>query len=602
MVEIGLAFGFAGPYNESMPSRSGAVHVATTRRKYKDRVYESHLLRRTYREDGKVKHETLGNISHLPSHVIELIRRSLKGEVLVSAQEHLECTRSLPHGHVSAVLGTLRRIGLDKLIAKKSCRERELVLAMVTARILNAGSKLALSRELATATAKSSLGEILGVSDAGEDELYEALDWLLSRQAKIEEALAQKHLDNTLVLYDVTSSYFEGRTCPLARRGYSRDGKRGKLQIVIGLLCNRHGLPVAVEVFAGDCGDPKTVASQVAKLRDRVGLERVILVGDRGMITDARIREDLDPVAGLGWITSLRAPALRKLAQKGSLRQSLFDETDLAEISCEDFAGQRLIVCRNPLLGEERTRKREALLAATEAELAKISAAIQRRTRPLRGVANIGLAVGEVKNKYKVAKHFTLEITEDSFVYARKTEQIAVEASLDGIYVVRTNVPEQEFTASEAVGAYKSLSLVERAFRTLKTTDLKIRPIHHRLEGRVRAHVLLCMLAYHVEWHMRRTLAPLLFDDHDREAANAARESVVQKARRSEAATSKAATKRTADGHPVESFRDVLATLGTITRNWVRPVGTESEPFVMTTTPTAHQRQILDLLEISTHK
>ena len=585
-----------------MATRGGPVHVAITRRRYKDRVYESHLLRRTFREDGKVKHETLGNISHLPSHVIDLVRRSLRGEVFVSAQEHFECIRSLPHGHVAAVLGTLRSLGVEKLISPKPCRERDLVVAMIVARILDPGSKLAISRTLAGDTAKTTLGEALSVTDASEDELYSAMDWLLPRQGKIEDALARKHLDNTLVLYDVTSSYFEGRTCPLAKLGYNRDGKKGRLQIVIGLLCNREGRPVAVEVFDGDTGDPATVASQVQKLRERFGLQRVVLVGDRGMITDARIREDLDPVEGLSWITALRAPAIQKLADEGDIVPSLFDETDLAEITSEVFPDERLVVCRNPYLAEERTRKREELLTATEAQFAKVATATRRRRKPLRGAAEIGLRVGKVRNKYKVGKHFDLEITEDSFRYARNTARIANEAALDGIYVVRTNVPREEFTARETVGAYKSLSVVERAFRTMKMIDLKVRPIHHRLEGRVRAHVFLCMLAYHVEWHMRQALASMLFDDHDKAAAEAERTSIVGKAERSKAAKEKAATKRTADGFAVESFRCLLSNLATIVKNWVRPAGTSIEPFVMMTIPTPHQRRILDLLGLTLHK
>jgi transposase len=571
-----------------MATRGGAVHVATTRRKYKGRVCESHLLRRTFREDGKVKHETLGNISHLPGHVIDLVRRSLRGEMFVSAQEHLECVRSLPHGHVAAVLGTLGNLGLDKLISPKPCRERDLVVVMIAARILDPGSKLAISRALARDTAKTTLGEALSVTDIGEDELCSAMDWLLARQVKIEDALARRHLDNTLVLYDVTSSYFEARTCPLAKLGYSRDGKKGKLQIVIGLLCHREGRPVAVEVFDGDTRDAAMVASQVQKLRERFGLLPVVLVGDRGMITDARIREDLSPVERFSWITALRGPAIRKLVAEGDIVPSLFDETDLAEITSEDFPGERLVVCRNPYLAQEPARKREELLAATEAELAKIAAATRRHRKSLRGAAAIGLRVGKVKDKYKVGKHFDLEITEDSFQYARKTAQIVGEAALDGIYVVRTNVPREEFTARETVGAYKSLSVVEQAFRTMKLIDLKVRPIHHRLEGRVRAHVFLCMLAYHVEWHMRQALAPMLFDDHDKAAAEAERTSIVRKAERSKAAKEKVSTKRTADGFAVESFRCLLSGLGTIVKNWVRPTGTVIEPFVMMTIPTSH--------------
>ena len=582
-----------------MTRRSGAVHVATTRRKYKGRVYETHLLRRTYRDGGKVKHETLGNLSHLPPHALEAVRRALKGEAPVSAEGQFECVRSLPHGHVAAVVATLRKLGLEKLMVARRCRERDLVIAMLIARIIVPESKLATCRAISADTAETSLGHILGVEDANEDQLYAAMDWLLPRQARIETELARRHLDNTLVLYDVTSSYFEGRTCPLARRGHNRDKKRGKLQIVIGLLCNREGCPVAVEVFDGNTGDPSTLGPQVKKLRERFGLERVVLVGDRGMLTDARLREDLDPVEGLSWITALRAPAIKRLAAQGAVSRSLFDESRLAEISSEDFPGQRLILCRNPMLAEERARKREELLRATERELEKIASATRREKRRLSGAEKIGLRVGKVLNKYKVGKHFELKITDDSFSYSRKQEQIREEAALDGIYVVRTDVPREDLTAEETVRAYKSLSVVERAFRTMKTIDLKVRPIHHRKEERVRAHVFLCMLAYYVEWHMRQKLAPLLFDDHDRAAAEAARESPVHKAERSGAAKQKIHTKRTEDGFPAESFRSLLSFLGTIVKNWFQPRGAATEPFTMITVPNAHQRRALDLLEVT---
>jgi len=582
-----------------MATRGGAIHVATTRRKYKGRVYETHLLRRTYREGGKVKHETVGNLSHLPANAIEAVRRALKGEVLLAADERLECVRSLPHGHVAAVLGSVRKLGLDKILSARSCRERDLVIAMIVARVVAPGSKLATSRAISADTAETSLGDMLGVEDADEDELYEAMDWLLARQARVENELAHRHLDNTLVLYDVTSSYFEGRTCPLAKRGYSRDKKRGKLQIVIGLLCNREGRPVAVEVFEGNTGDPKSVAPQIKKLRERFGLERIVVVGDRGMLTDARIREDLGPVEGLSWITALRAPAIQRLAAKGAVSRSLFDQTDLAEISSEDFPGQRLIVCRNPLLADERSRKREELLQATEKELDKIVAATRRDRQRLQGADKIGLRIGRVLNKYKVGKHFDLEITETSFAFSRKQDQILDEAALDGIYIVRTDVPEEDLSAQDTVRVYKSLSVVERAFRTMKTIDLKVRPIHHRKEDRVRAHVFLCMLAYYVEWHMRQKLAPLLFDDHDKDAAEAARESPVQKAQRSEAAQRKASTKRNEDGFTVQSFRSLLSFLGTIVKNWVRPRATPTDLFTMVTTPNDHQRRALELLGVT---
>ncbi len=580
-----------------MSARGGAVHVATTRRRYKERVYETHLLRRTFREHGKVKHETLGNLSHLPPAALDAVRRVFKGEALVSAHDRFECVRSLPHGHVVAVLGTLRTLGLDTLLAARRRRERELVIAMIVARILTPGSKLATARAVAAETAQTSLGELLDVEDADEDQLYAAMDWLLARQARIETTLASRHLDNTLVLYDVTSSYFEGRTCPLARRGYSRDNRRGTLQIVIGLLCNRAGCPVAVEVFPGNTADPATVAPQVKKLRARFGLERVVLVGDRGMLTDARIREELEPVEGLSWISALRAPAIQRLAAQETIQRSLFDDVDLAEVTSPDFPGERLVVCRNPLLAAERARKRQALLAATATELEKIVRATQRTRQRLHGADKIGLRVGTVRNKYKVGKHFALTITDDAFSYARKQEQITKEAALDGLYVVRTDVDAAQLSTEEVVRAYKSLSVVERAFRTMKTIDLQVRPIHHRREDRVRAHVFLCMLAYYVEWHMRRALAPLLFEDHDRAAAQ--RASVVCKAERSPAADRKAATKRTEDDFAAQSFRSLLGQLGTIVKNWVRPAATPGASFPMVTTPNRHQRRAFELLGLS---
>ena len=515
----------------------------------------------------------------------------------VSAHDRFECVRSLPHGHVVAVLGTLRTLGLDTLLAARRRRERELVIAMIVARILTPGSKLATARAVAAETAQTSLGELLDVEDADEDQLYTAMDWLLPRQARIETTLASRHLDNTLVLYDVTSSYFEGRTCPLARRGYSRDNRRGTLQIVIGLLCNRAGCPVAVEVFPGNTADPATVAPQVKKLRARFGLERVVLVGDRGMLTDARIREELEPVEGVSWISALRAPAIQRLAAQETIQRSLFDDVDLAEVTSPDFPGERLVVCRNPLLAAERARKRQALLAATETELEKIVRATQRTRQRLHGADKIGLRVGTVRNTYKVGKHFALTITDDAFSYARKQEQITKEAALDGLYVVRTDVDAAQLSTEEVVRAYTSLSVVERAFRTRKTIDLQVRPIHHRREDRVRAHVFLCMLAYYVEWHMRRALAPLLFEDHDRAAAQ--RASVVCTAERSPAADRKAATTRTEDDFAAQSFRSLLGQLGTIVKNWVRPAATPGASFPMVTTPNRHQRRALELLGLS---
>ena len=579
-----------------MSKRGGAVHVATTSRRYKDKVYQTHLLRRTYREGGKVKHETLGNLSHLPSEVIELIRRALQGETFVSIEESFACVRSLPHGHVAAVLGTLRRLGLERLLGSRPSAARACVVAMIVARVLHADSKLATGRALAAETATSTLGETLGLGAVDEDDLYVAMDWLLPRQATIEDALARRHLDHTLILYDVTSSYFEGRCCPLAHQGHNRDGKKGKLQIVIGLLCNGDGCPVAVEVFDGNTGDPTTVASQVAKIRQRFSLARVVLVGDRGMITQARIREDLAPVDGLSWITALRAPQIQALAREGRVTPSLFDEQDLAEITAPAFPGERLIVCRNPLLAAERTRKRQELLAATEQHLDKIVAACGRTRRPLRGAAAIGQRVGKVINAYKMAKHFHVAITDTGFTYQRKQTQIRAEEALDGIYVVRTDVPADQLDSEQTVTAYKSLSTVERAFRTMKTINLHIRPIYHHLEGRVRAHVFLCMLAYYVEWHMRQALAPITFQDTEPETA--VRTSVVAAAQRSIAADTKAAHKRTPDGLPVHSFPSLLDHLATLGKSWVKPPQHDVEPFAMVTQPTPLQRRAFELLDL----
>jgi transposase len=583
-----------------MPRRGEAVHVATTTRRYKDRVYQTHLLRRTYREDGKVKHQTLGNISHLPPAVVEVIRRVLRGETVVPVDTVFQVERSLPHGHVAAVLGTLRRVGLDQVVASKRSRQRDLVVAMIVARLLDARSKLATARGLDEAT--SSLGDVLGLGSVDEDELYAAMDWLLARQDKIERALAKHHLcQGTLVLCDVTSTYFEGHTCPLAQFGHNRDGKQGLLQVVFGLLCDPVGRPVAVKVFEGNTADPSTVASQVDTLRERFALEHVVLVGDRGLLTSARIREDLAPHESLGWITALRAPAIRKLVKSQSLQLSLFDERDLAEIDDAEYPGERLIVCRNPLLAEERARKREELLAATERDLEAIAASTRRKTRPLRGKERIGLRVGKVLGRYKVGKHFRLEIEDERFSWERDEAKIAEEAALDGIYVLRTNVPAQELSAEQTVKAYKDLSQVEWGFRCFKGVDLKVRPIHHHLADRVRAHIFLCMLAYYVEWHLRDRLAPLLFDEHDPAGAAERRASIVAPARRSASADRKALTHETDDGLPVHSFPDLLSSLATLCQNQVRAQLPEPVSFEQYTLPTPLQRRAFELLEVPIH-
>jgi hypothetical protein len=558
------------------------------------------LLREGWREGKKVRKRTLANLSDWPPQRLEALRAVLQGQSVVGHLESaFEIVRSRPHGHVAAVRGTLLRIQLDRLLARSRSRERDLCLAMIAARLLSPGSKLAVARSLLAETAESTLGEVLGVEDADEDACYAAMDWLLERQVSIENALAKRHLaEGALVLYDVTSTYFEGRTCPLAQLGHSRDGKKDKLQIVIGLLTNGEGCPVAVEVFEGNTGDPKTLASQVRKLRERFGLTRVVLVGDRGLITDARIREDLSPAEGLDWITALRAPAIAALVEGGSLQLSLFDERDLAEIRDPSYPGERLVVCKNPLLAQERGRKRRELLAATERELEAVAKAVTRAKRPLRGKAPIGLRVGKEMARFKMAKHFELTITDDGFRYERNEAAIAAEAALDGFYVVRTTVDAERLSAEDVVLSYKRLAHVERAFRSLKTLDLHIRPIHHRKADRVRAHVLLCMLAYYVEWHMRRALAPILFDEDDPPAAEALRASVVAPAQRSPRARAKAATQRTPDGEPVHSFASLLRSLATIVKNRVQPRADNTTAFDVVTTPTPHQKHALDLLNV----
>ena len=558
------------------------------------------LLRESYRDGGKVKKRTLLNLSDWPQDRVAGFKLLLKGgTVIPSHQQAITIVRSLPHGHVAAALGTARKIGLDRLLGPEGNRCRDLSLALVVSRVLEPGSKLAAARALSPDTASSSLGEQLGLGMVDEDELYTALDWLAVRQPAIEAALAKYHLvGGTLVLYDVSSSYLEGRCCPLAQFGYNRDRKRGKLQIVYGLLCAADGCPIAIEVFEGSTADPTTLTSQVSKLKERFGLDHVVLVGDRGMITQARITEDLT-AAGLDWITALRAPAIKGLRDAGALQMSLFDERDMASITSPDFPGERLIVCRNRALATERARKRADLLAATERELARIAAAVARKREPRRGAAEIGLKVGAVLNKHKMAKHFTLDIADSRFAFARKTEEIAAEAALDGIYVVRTSLPVTALDDAATVRNYKSLSLVERAFRCLKTVDLQIRPVYHWLADRVRAHVFLCMLAYYLEWHMRRRLAPMLYDDTDKEAAQAQRASVVAHAERSPAANTKQTTGQTEDGLPVHSFRTLLADLATLTRNTLVTAIDPRRPFILTARPTPLQQKARDLLALA---
>lgn len=558
------------------------------------------LLRESYREGGRVKKRTLLNLSDWPAERIAGFQMLLRGGTVIPPdRQAITITRSLPHGHVAAALGTARKIGLDRILGPDGNRCRDLALGMVVNRVLEPGSKLAAARVLSPDTASSSLGQQLGLGPVDEDELYTALDWLAVRQPAIETALAKHHLaGGTLVLYDVSSSYLEGRCCPLAQYGYNRDRKRGKLQIVYGLLCAADGCPVAIEVFEGSTADPMTLTSQVSKLKERFALDHVVLVGDRGMITQARITEDLNE-AGLDWITALRAPAIKALRQAGALQMSLFDERDMASITSPDFPGERLIVCCNRALAAERARKREELLAATERALARIAAAVGRQRQPLRGAAAVGLKVGAVLDQHKMAKHFTLDMADSHFAFARKSEEIADEAALDGIYVVRTSLPATVLDDASTVRRYKSLSLVERAFRCLKTVDLQIRPVYHWLAGRVRAHVFLCMLAYYLEWHMRQLLAPMLYDDTDKNVAEAQRASVIAKAERSPAAIAKQTTGRTEDGLPVHSFRTLLADLATLTRNTLVTAIDPQRSLTLTARPTPLQQKALDLLGLA---
>ena len=556
------------------------------------------LLRESYREGGKVKNRTLANLSRWSDEKVDALARVLKGlPAQVELVEAFEISRSLPHGHVAAVLGTARRLGIEELLDPAPSRKRDLVLAMLIAQVITPGSKLAFARALRAETATSSLGTVLRVGGADEDDLYAAMDWVLARKDGIENALAARYLANgTLVLYDVSSAAFEGRSCPLGTIGHARDGVKGRLQIVYGLLCTTDGVPVAIEVFEGNTADPKTLAAQITKLKTRFGLERVCLVGDRGMLTSARIRDELRP-GGLDWITALRAPQIKALVEADALQLSLFDEQNLVEISSPDYPGERLVCCRNPALAAERARKRDELLAATATELDKIAAATRRDRRPLRGRDKIALRVGKVINKFKMAKHFTLQITDEAFRFARNHHDIAAEAALDGIYVLRTSLPDNTLPTDDVVARYKGLEDVERFFRTLNT-ELDVRPIRHRLAGRVRAHMFLRMLSYYLSWHMKQDLAPILFCDHDKPAAHAKRTDPVAAAQRSNPALAKASRKRTEDDYPVHSFTSLLADLATICANHIQP-NHDVPPFTIITTPTALQRRAFELLGVS---
>jgi hypothetical protein len=558
------------------------------------------LLRESYREDGKVKNRTLASLSSWPEAKVDALTRVLKGQPPPAAplDKAFDITRSLPHGHVAAVLGTARQLGLEELTDPAPSRHRDLVVAMTVAQVIAPDSKLAIARGLRDQTAATSLGEVLHLGSCDEDDLYAAMDYLHGRQEQIQDTLAARHLaGGTLVLYDVSSAAFGGRTCPLGAIGHPEDGVRGRLQIVYGLLTSRDGIPVAIEVFKGNTGDPATVAAQVTKVKDRFGITKVVLAGDRGMLTAARLREDVRP-AGLDWITALRAPQVKALVRGGDLQLTLSDTQDLAEITSPDFPGERLVACKNPFLEAERARKRESLLAATEADLAKIAAACARARRPLHGQDKIAVRVDRVLRRRKVAKHFTVDIGEDHLSYHRDQDSITAEAALDGIYVLRTSVGASDLDSGAVVSSYKALAQVERAFRAFNT-DLDIRPIRHRTEDRVRAHVFLRMLSYYLSWHMQARLAPLLFTDDDKPAASAARTSPVAPAARSPRAQAKAATKHTPGDLAVHSFATLLADLATICLNTIAAADPALPGFRLVTTPTALQRQAFELLSVS---
>jgi len=574
-----------------MSERGGAVHVVTTRRNYKGRVYETHLLRRSYREGARVKNETLGNLSHLPAPLIDLVRRALRGETFVPVAQRLEVLASRPHGHVEAVRLAMQRLGIESLIGSRASPERDRVCALIAARVLSPHTKLATTRWWHTTT----LAEEFRVSAADEDDVYVAMDWLLERQPVIERKLAHRHLgEGSLALYDLSSSYFEGTHCPLGKIGYNRDGKKNKLQVNYGLMTTRQGCPISISVYEGNTADTKTLMPQVRKLKESFGLERVVLVGDRGMISHKAIGEIKD-IDGMAWITALKSTQIRGLVEAGALQLGLFDERNLFEFSDPAYPDERLIACRNPQLAKRRAHKRQALLEATTLELDKIRERVERGA--LAGAAKIGVKLGRVLDKYKVAKHFELTITDTAVKYQILESQVAAEAALDGIYVIRTALPKKQMSAPEAVRSYKALTQVERAFRSLKTVDLKIRPIHHWREDRVRAHIFLCMLAYYVEWHLIEVWRPLLFADED-QAAKTKRDPVAP-AKRSQAALDKVDTHLTADGNPVHSLRTLIAELATLVRNTCRTPGALEHPatFDILTTPSALQRRAFALID-----
>ena len=558
-----------------------SVHVATITKKVGDKVYRSHLLRHSFREEGRVLNRTVANLSMLPDAAVEALRLALRGEVLAPVAEQIELAEVRPHGHVAAVVGTMRELGFDRIFATRKSREKDLAMVLVAGRVLHAGSKLSLSVLLAEGTRSSTLGQVLGVEGADENELYGAMDWLVERQGKIEDALARKHLTNgCLVLYDVSSSYMEGKHCPLARFGYSRDHRRDRMQITYGLLCNADGCPVAVEVFEGNTNDHQTVANQVQKLKGRFGLKHVVLVGDRGMVSETTIREELEPL-GLDWVTALKEASVRKLAEARVITPSLFDTERMAEIQHPNFPGERLIACFNPYTKERSVKRREDLLQTTERHLQKVQEATQRKTKPLQGAGDIGMAAGKALARTGMGKYFRILIQAGGLSWCRRPGVIAQEAALDGIYVIRTKVPAEQMNAEQTKAAYQALSKVERAFRSLKDMDLQIRPIHHRLENRVRAHVFLCMLAYHVEWHLRRAWEPLLWAEKEPKAH-----------------AGKKATGLNEGGMRVMRYRDLMRELAAYTRNTLRFNQAEKATLTLYPTPSALQQKAFDLLHL----
>ena len=565
------------------------------------------LLRESWRENGKTKKRTVGNLSSLPDETVEALRCALKGEVVHAAmaiaepEKRLEITDVRQHGHVAAIVGMIKKSGLLQAIDRKPSRERDIVVAMIADRLLHGDSKLATARHCQRETAATTLGKLLSLEDLDEHECYQAMDWLLGVQESIQKKLAKKHLaDGGPVLFDLSSSYFEGHTCPLAKHGYSRDKRSDLPQVNYGMYCNAQGVPIGVEVLAGNENDYVAFPKAVERVRNDFGRKDVIFVGDRGMISGKAIDGYLRGEEGFRWITALNSASIAKLQRQGDIQLSLFDQRDLASITHPDYPDERLILCRNPLLADERARKREALLAATEKLLAKVKAKVYRKRKPLRGKSEIGVEVGKVVNRKKVAKHFRIEIDGDRFEYSRDQEKIDAEASLDGIYVIRSNVDASELSDEQVVAHYKNLALVERAFRSLKSIDIRVRPIHHRLADRVRSHIFICMLAYYIEHQMRLALAPLMFVDEEKASAET-RDSIVSPSGRSESARRKDAARRNENGVRLSSFRDILESLSAVTRSTVIIKDHPKGRFQTTSRPTPYQQEIVRHLGMERH-